>query len=221
MLFYWSLGKDIIEKHAEERWKNNFWKNLSNDLQTTLPGVHSFSITNLQYIRRFSLLYNSLSSKHPQVEGASTDVVQTIISIPWGHNKLIIDRCYGNPEKSVFYATQTLKHNWSRNVLLNFLDTNLFERYGKSVNNFSVILPIVESDLAKEIVKDPYNFDFAGLTDPYNEKELKDVLIKTLRSSFLRWAMALPTWGESSGWKSAEQNFSQICCSTTRNFIAM
>ena len=142
MLFYLSLGKDIIEKHAEERWKNNFWKNLSNDLQTVLPGVHSFSITNLQYIRRFFLLYAPIISghpqpggvtdrftnktQHPQIEGPFADAVQTIISIPWGHNKLIIDKCYGNPEKAVFYAAQTLKHNWSRNVLLNFLTSSSF-----------------------------------------------------------------------------------------------
>ena len=201
LLFYWSLGKDIIEKHAEERWKSNFWKNISNDLQTALPGVRSFSITNLQYIRRFYLLYNPLIDRHPQLEGAkdgydnktqhpqlggaSVDVVQIITSIPWGHNKVIIDKCYDNPEKAVFYVVQTLKYNWSRNVLLNFLDTDLFERYGKSVNNFSVTLPKLESDLAKEIVKDPYNFDFAGLTEPYNEKELKDALIKNIERFLL------------------------------------
>ena len=68
--FYWELGRDIVELKAEERWKENFWENLNYDLQTALPGVKGFSITNLQYTRRFYLLYSMKSGEHPQVGGA-------------------------------------------------------------------------------------------------------------------------------------------------------
>lgn len=64
-----------------------------------------------------------------------------------------------------------------RAVLLNFLDTKLFDRQGKIVTNFELTLPSVQSDLAQEIIRDPYNFDFISLTQNYNEKELKDALI--------------------------------------------
>ena len=67
--FYWELGRDIVELKAEERWKQNFWESLSNDLQASLPGVKGFLITNLQYTRRFYLLYSMNTIKHPQVGG--------------------------------------------------------------------------------------------------------------------------------------------------------
>lgn len=100
--------------------------------------------------------------------------------IPWGHNKIIIDKCKGNPQKAQFYVKKTLENNWSRAVLLNFLDTNLFERHGKAVTNFALTLPELESDLAQEITKDPYNFDFLSIREKYDEKELKDALMDNI-----------------------------------------
>ena len=79
---------------------------------------------------------------------------------PWGHNKLIIDKCKGNIDKALFYARKILENNWSRNVLHNFLDTDLYNRQGKAITNFYNTLPAIQSDLAQEITKDPYNFDF-------------------------------------------------------------
>lgn len=94
-----------------------------------------------------------------------------------GHNKLIVDKCKGNINKALFYARKTLENNWSRNVLLNFLDTDLYNRQGKAITNFTDTLPYIQSDLAQEIIKDPYNFDFLTMHERYNEKELKDALI--------------------------------------------
>lgn len=195
--FYWELGRDIVELKAEDRWKENFWENLSNDLQTSLPGIKGFSITNLQYMRRFYLLYSSMSNKHPQLEGVSKSIsyqdksettlqfVKQICCVPWGHHKLIIDKLMGQPEKALFYVQQSIKHNWSRSVLLNFLDTDLFERQGKAVTNFEITLPESNTDLARQLLKDPYCFDFVQLTERYNEKELKYELVKNVEHFLL------------------------------------
>ena len=173
--FYFSLGADIVNKKAESRWGDGFFKNLSRDLQNELPDVRGFSETNLRYSKYFYLLYNQILTIHPQV-GDELD----IFKIPWSHHKYIIDKCKKDINKALFYVRKTLENNWSRSVLLNFLDTDLYERQGKAVSNFKNTLPDVNGNLAQQLIKDPYCFDFARLTDRYNEKELKDALIKNI-----------------------------------------
>ena len=75
------------------------------------------------------------------------DDLQIIFRIPWGYNKIILDKCKGNSAKALFYIRKTIENNWSRNVLLNFLGTDLYERQGKAITNFSNTLPIEQSDL--------------------------------------------------------------------------
>lgn len=99
-----------------------------------------------------------------------------IYAIPWGHLKVIIDKCKGNPKKALFFIYEVIKNNWSRAVLLNFLDTSLYERQGSAVSNFQKTLPPYTGDLAQEITKDPYNFDFIAINKDYNERELKNAL---------------------------------------------
>ena len=175
--FYFNLGADIVNKKAESRWGDGFFANLSRDLQNELPGVKGFSETNLRYSKYFYLLYNQALTIHPQVGDEFG-----VFKIPWGHHKYIIDKCKKDTDKALFYVRKTLENNWSRSVLLNFLDTDLYERQGKAVSNFKNTLPEVNSDLAQQLVKDPYCFDFASLTDRYNEKELKDALVKNIEN---------------------------------------
>ena len=105
-----------------------------------------------------------------------------VFRIPWGHNRTIIDKCKNNVDKALFYVRKTLENNWSRDVLVNFLDTDLFERQGKAITNFANTLPSVQGDLAQAITKDPYNFDFLTLREQYDEKELKDALINKVNN---------------------------------------
>ena len=84
------------------------------------------------------------------------------------------------PQKALFYVRQTVANGWSRNVLHNFIDSSLYERHGKALGNFNRTLPDVDSDLVQEITKDPYNFAFAGITKPYNERILKDALLNNI-----------------------------------------
>lgn len=110
-----------------------------------------------------------------------------ILDIPWGHHRLIIDKCgkKNDREKALFYVRQTIQNNWSRAMLLNFLDTDLYERQGKAITNFKATLPPEQSELAQEITKDPYSFDFLTLTTGYREKELKDALMDNITKFLL------------------------------------
>ncbi|MDR0368149.1 MAG: PDDEXK nuclease domain-containing protein [Bacteroidales bacterium] len=98
-----------------------------------------------------------------------------VFQIPWGHHREIITKCKSIKE-ALFYVRKTIDNGWSRAILINFLKADLYAAQGKSLNNFSRLLPEVQSDLAREIIKDPYNFDFLSLTENYKERELEDAL---------------------------------------------
>ena len=189
--FYWSLGKDISHMSENAKYGAGFYKAVSTDLQSIFPDVHSFSVTNLKYMRYFYELSPSddviAVENRPQVEDDShaitnrpqpgDDSREAIFLIPWGHQKLLIDKCKNDPERAMFYVRKTLENNWSRDVLLNFLDTDLYERQGKALTNFRRLLPDPQGDLAQSMTRDPYNFDFLTLREKYDERELKDALL--------------------------------------------
>ena len=193
--FYWSLGKDIVSKQCENKWGSGFFTNFSRDLNAEIPDAKSFSVTNLKYMKYFYELYAPLlirpqvgdgelqqETVRPQVGDFENEF---IFCIPWGHTKLIIDRCKNCVEKALFYTKKTIENNWSRAVLLNFLDTDLYERQGKAITNFSETLPAIQGELAQQLTKDPYNFDFLTLSERYNEKELKDALMDNITKFLL------------------------------------
>ena len=175
--FYWSLGRDIVALKAEARWGSKFFVNLSRDLKELNPKATCFSPTNLLYMKNFFRLYQDYSEITPQV---GEQFEKDIFSLPWGHHKLLIDKFLQMPQKALFYVRQTVANGWSRNVLHNFIDSSLYERQGKALSNFNRTLPDVDSDLVQEITKDPYNFAFAGITKPYNERILKDALLNNI-----------------------------------------
>lgn len=147
-------------------------------MSESLNGIGGLSVTNLQYTKRLFLLYNQLITNNPQVVG-------DLFLIPWGHHRYIIDKYFSEPEKALFFVRKTIENQWSRSVLLNFLDTDLYERQGKAVSNFSATLPDSQSDLAQQITKDPYCFDFLDIRGKYMEKELKDQLVRNIEKFLL------------------------------------
>ncbi len=181
LFFYWGLGRDIVTMGAEKKWGSAFYSTLSNDLMHLLPGVKGLSVKNMYYMKRFFLLTQD-DVIFPQTVGK---IASPFFAIPWGHIRIILDK-YGNDrEKALFYAEKTLENNWSRNVLLNFLDTRLHERQGKAATNFHQSLPKPQSDLAQEITRDPYVFDFIAIREHYDEKELKDALMNNVQRFFM------------------------------------
>ena len=195
--FYWRLGHDISARERNHDYGKAFFKNLSLDLQKELPDVKSFSVTNLHYMKWFYELFPTAMNLPQAGAGfteenlpqAGVDSKQIIFCIPWGHNKLIIDKCKGNTEKAYFFEKKTLENNWSRAGLMNFLDTNLYDREGKAISNFSFSLPKPQSDLAQAMTKDPYNFDFLTIREGYDEMELKDALLGNVQKFLLELGM--------------------------------
>ena len=193
LTFYWLLGKDIAEKDAENRWGDNVIGRLAVDLQREMPGVGGLTQRNIYYCKQFYLLYSQANEFLPQ-SGAKLEVENfpqvanenkpDIFAVPWGHHKIIIDKCKGDIAKAVFYIHETVANGWSRASLCNWIETNLYERQGKALTNFKQSLPQTDSDLAQQLTKDPYNFAFAGITGDYNERKLKDALLENI-SRFL------------------------------------
>lgn len=193
--FYYSVGKDISDMVKEQKYGSGFYKKISGDLQNIFPDVHSFSVTNLKYMRYFYELYAELYNRQQTVDDLDIEKNRQqlvddfnnniIFNIPWGHHIVLINKCKNNPQKALFYVQKTIENNWSRAVLLNFLDTDLYERQGKAITNFSQTLPPTESDLAQAMTKDPYNFDFLTIREKYDEKELKDALMNNITDYLL------------------------------------
>ncbi len=191
--FYWSLGRDIVLREAEKRYGSEFYSSLSNDLRKALPEIKGFASSNLRYMAKFYSLYSKES--FPQVVGDFNKSIfpqlvgdlnkDDLFAVPWGHHRLIIDRCKDDSERAVFFIKKIIQNNWSRAVLENFLDTDLYERQGKAISNFKYSLPTPQSDLAQEMTKDPYNFDFLTIQEDYNETQLKKALVDNVMKFLL------------------------------------
>lgn len=166
VLLYWQIGRDILARQAEQGWGAKVIERLAHDLRTAFPDMKGFSPRNLKYMRAFAEAW-------PDAEF----VQQAAAQLPWGHNLVLLDKL-NTPTERRWYAAQAIEHNWSRNVLNIHIETRLLERSGEAVTNFDTSLPKPQSDLARESVKDPYRFDFLGLTDEALEREIENALVK-------------------------------------------
>lgn len=186
---YWRMGADICEKQKSASWGDGWLKELSRELIMEFPDMKGFSYRNLKYIRQWYQFYNQHITIGQQVvaqlgdENVQQVIAQideeTFFSVPWGHHLYILTQCK-DVDKAVFYLNKTIELGWSRAVLLNFLDTDLYERQGKAVTNFDRLLANPQSDLAKQTLKDPYNFDFLTLDSDYRERELENGLTQNI-----------------------------------------
>lgn len=182
--FYWQLGADIVEKQKDAVWGSGFLKQLSHDLLVEFPEIKGFSQRNLEYVRKWYLFYEPERAIAKQaVSQLQNETVKRITQIPWGHNIVIVRKC-NSINEALFYVQKTIEHNWSRNVLVHQIESCLSDREGKAISNFATTMPKPQSDLAKQLLKDPYNFDFLSLTDEYNERELEKSLVTHI-SEFL------------------------------------
>lgn len=172
--YYWSLGRDIADKQYANTYGSAFYKTLSHDMMAELPGEKGFSETNIKNMYYFYKLYSQLFANHLQ---GVDDLLKEICSIPWFHQQRIISKSKGDAQKALFFVRKVIQNNWGRDMLLNFLDTDLYEREGKAITNFSATLPVLQSDLAQQVTKDPYVFNFFEMTEHYNERELEDALV--------------------------------------------
>lgn len=166
VLLYWQIGRDILARQAEQGWGSKVIERLAHDLRTAFPEMKGFSPRNLKYMRAFAETW-------PEAEFVQAALAQ----LPWYHQLALLDKL-PTPNARRWYAAQAIEHNWSRNVLVMQIETRLLERSGTAVTNFEVRLPKPQSDLARESLKDPYRFDFLGLTDEAQERDVEQSLVK-------------------------------------------
>ena len=182
--FYWDLGALIAEKQAQSQWGDKLIAQLSADLHKAFPDIKGLSASNLKYCLRFFQFY-ACGQGLPTPE--QTQVLfgqQPVDQIPWGHNIQIFTKCQ-SVEEARFYIAQTLDQGWSRDVLALQLKSNLYARAGKAVSNFARTLPVPQSDLAQQTLKDPYTFDFMAMTAPYNELDVERQLTQHITQFLL------------------------------------
>ena len=177
---YWELGKTIAEKQTVHQWGSGLVDRLAHDLATEFPDMGGFSRRNLYSMKRFYLFYKEEVEIVQQVVAQfDSDDVSLLGSIPWGHHVLILAKVKKTKD-ALFYIKETISNNWSRNVLTMQIQSGLHRRNGKALNNFGRTLPKAQSDLASQLFKDPYMFNFLTLEKEVRESELEKQLTENI-----------------------------------------
>jgi predicted nuclease of restriction endonuclease-like (RecB) superfamily len=179
---YWDIGHLIVERQRAQGWGRSVVERLAADIQKGFHGMTGFSPQNIWYMRAFYLAWtDDVESLQRAVgESRATSPPAAAAQIPWGQNIELVTKLK-NPLQRLWYAEQTTANGWSRPMLVHWIESDLYSRQGKAVTNFSNALPPPQSDLAKQIVRDPYNFDFLTLREPVAERELEDGLLSHIR----------------------------------------
>ena len=170
---YWRIGREILDRQAREGWGAKVIDRLAIDLRAEFPDMTGFSPRNLKYMRSFADAYPDL----PFVQQAAAQ-------LPWGHHLKLLDSVK-EPQQRQFYVQQAAEQGWSRNVLANQIASDLYHRQGKALTNFERTLPSPQSELAQQLIKDPYSFEFLSLTEDTLERDLERGLLDQLRALIL------------------------------------
>jgi predicted nuclease of restriction endonuclease-like (RecB) superfamily len=173
VLVYWRMGREILVRQERESWGAKVIDRLSSDLKAEFPEMKGFSPRNLKYMRAFAEAW-------PE----EAFVQQLVAQIPWGHNVRILDYVK-EPSEREWYVRATLRYGWSRDMLVHQIESGLYRRQGGAVTNFEQVLPPEQSDLARQVTKDPYNFDFLMLGPDAHERDLERGLLEHLREFLL------------------------------------
>ena len=173
VLLYWSIGRDILDRQARLGWGAKVVDQLAADLRRAFPEMKGFSPRNLKYMRAFAEAWPDAQI-----------VQQAVAQIPWGHNVRLLDRV-ADPAEREWYIRQTVEYGWSRNVLVHQIESKLYERQGRALTNFDRSLPAPQSELAQQMLKDPYVFDFFPLGPEARERDLERGLLDHIRHFLL------------------------------------
>jgi predicted nuclease of restriction endonuclease-like (RecB) superfamily len=173
VLLYWQIGREILHRQGQEGWGTKVIDRLAKDLKQEFPEMKGFSSRNLKYMRSFAEAWTD-----EQI------VQQLAAQIPWFHNCILLDKVKSKPER-IWYIQQAIANGWSRAVLEHQIETKLYQRQGKAITNFDLTLPQPQSDLAQQLIKDPYTFDFLTLAQNAQERDLEKALLDRIRSFLL------------------------------------
>ncbi len=173
VLLYWQIGRDILVQQRQQGWGAKVIDRLAHDLRQAFPDLKGFSPRNLKYMRAFAEAWPD-----------ETLMQQVAAQIPWFHNCVLLDKL-AEPDARIWYARQAIDHGWSRNVLVHQIESNLYQRRGRALTNFARTLPAPHSDLAQQLLKDPYTFDFLSLGEAAQERDLEQALLRHIRDFLL------------------------------------
>ena len=166
VLLYWQIGRDIIERQQAQGWGAKVIDRLSKDLSAAFPEMKGFSPRSLKYMRAFAQAW------------PESEFVQAVLAqLPWYHQLTLLDKLKTREERA-WYAAKAIEHGWSRNVMWHHISTHLHQRSGNAVTNFDKRLPSPDSELAQQTLKDPYLFDFLGVSNEALEREIEDAMTR-------------------------------------------
>lgn len=170
LTLYWEIGHTILERQSTSGWGSKVIERLARDLRAEFPDMTGFSRSNLHYMRSFAAAW------------PTEFVPQAVGQIPWGHIRILLDKLDDQPTRD-WYAAAAAAEGWSRNVLLNMIMGQLHRRIGAAPSNFDDALPATQTDLARELTKDPYVFDFLAQTRPRLERDLEQALVDRMQET--------------------------------------
>jgi len=170
---YWDIGRIILDRQEREGWGARVIDRLASDLRKAFPDMRGFSPRNLKYMRAFAAAWPERA------------IVQEVLAqIPWYHHIALLEKCR-TPEERLWYARQSAQEGWSLNILLLQIEARAHARAGKALTNFKATLPPGDSDLASQVFKDPYLFDFLGTADARREREVEQALVDNMQRFLL------------------------------------
>jgi predicted nuclease of restriction endonuclease-like (RecB) superfamily len=170
---YWDIGRLILDRQSNAGWGSRVIDRLSADLRDAYPDMQGFSSRNLKYMRAFASAWPDAA------------IVQRVVArLPWRQNIALLERLDA-PETRLWYAEQALQQGWSQPILRLHIDNRAHERHGKAISNFPETLPPSDSDMARQVFKDPYLFDFLGTADPRREREVEQALVDHIQRFLL------------------------------------
>jgi len=172
---YWTIGKEIAERQEKLGWGKSIVERLSKDLNEQFPGMAGFSTRNLWDMRRFYIDYK----EYPKLR-------QLVAEINWGQNLLILNKIKDISERE-YYIKAIIENGWSRDVLLNQIKADAYERHIKSPkqHNFTKTLPVHFAEQAEKTMKDVYVLDFLGITRPVLENVMEQRMVEKIKDVIL------------------------------------
>ncbi len=171
---YWEIGESVVREQEAHQWGDKVLTRLADDLKASFPEMQGLSRANVYRMRAFYRAYKE----------ADEIVAQVVRQLPWGHNITLVEKIKDEATRS-WYAQKAIQNGWSRAILEHQIETRLHERQGKAVTNFERTLPPAQSDLVRDLLKDPYNFDFLTLGDDAHERHLEAGLLTHIREFLL------------------------------------
>ena len=173
ILLYWQIGQEILIRQEQQGWGSKVIDRLSADLRQAFPELRGFSRSNLKYMRAFAKAWPDLLDLPISQRYAD--------QLPWRHNQALIDKLDSREER-LWYARKSVENGWSRAVLLAQIESGLYlQKRGTATTNFDRTLPQSQSDLAHEIIKDPYHLDFLLVDENIRHQDLKRALVAHIR----------------------------------------